>query len=208
MPSVKTNLKELNNGLPHLIWFGHSSYLLRINGINILVDPVFSGYASPYSFLGGCFPGSNVYGVEDMPDIDILLLTHDHYDHLDFDTVMKLQHKTKAIITSLGVGSHLQYWGIAANKITELDWWQSKEIFTGFRFTAAPARHFSGRGFTRAKTLWSSFILQAGEYKIYLGGDSGYDTHFSEIGRQYGPFDLAILENGQYDLRWKYIHVT
>jgi len=207
IPSVKTNLKELNSKSPELIWFGHSSYLLRINGINILVDPVFSGYASPFSFFGGCFPGSNVYTVEDMPEIDVLLITHDHYDHMDFDTVMKLQHKTKAIITSLGVGSHLEYWGIDAGKITELDWWQSKEIFPGITFTATPARHFSGRGFTRAKTLWSSFVLQAADYKIYLGGDSGYDSHFKEIGDKFGPFDLAILENGQYDLKWKYIHM-
>jgi L-ascorbate metabolism protein UlaG (beta-lactamase superfamily) len=207
IPSVKTNLKELESGTPVLVWFGHSSYLLRINGFNILVDPVFCGYASPFSFFGSCFAGSNVYTVEDMPEIDILVITHDHYDHMDFDTVMKLQPKTKSIITSLGVGSHLQYWGIDANKITELDWWQSTEIVPGVKFTATPARHFSGRGFTRAKTFWSSFVLQAAEYKIYLGGDSGYDSHFKEIGERYGPFDLAILENGQYDLKWKYIHM-
>ena len=141
-----------------------------------------------------------------MPQIDILLISHDHYDHLDFQTVVKLNHKTKHIITSLGLASHLDYWGINMNKITELDWNDSFEI-DGFKFTSAPARHFSGRSFERAKTLWASFILQSKNYKIYIGADSGYDTHFKQTGEKHGPFDLAILESGQYNEMWKPIHM-
>ncbi len=208
LPSVKTDLKNLPDGKPVLVWFGHSSYLIKINGKHILVDPVFSGYASPFKLKSAKnFNGSNVYSVEDMPPIDILLITHDHYDHLDYKTVLKLNKKTKQIITSLGVGSHLEYWGFDADKITELDWHDSAEKIEGIKFTAAPARHFSGRSFKRARTLWSSFILKTKDYSIYLGADSGYDIHFKEIGEKHGPFDLAILESGQYNEMWKPIHM-
>lgn len=110
-------------------------------------------------------------------------------------------------MTSLGVGAHLEYWGVPADKIKELDWWETASLSSGIKFTAAPARHFSGRGIVRNKTLWSSFVLEAGEYKFYLGGDSGYDTHFAKIGERYGPFDIAILENGQYNAHWANIHM-
>ena len=207
LPSVQTNLKELNHSQPVFVWFGHSSYLIRIAGLNILVDPVFSGNASPFRFFGKAFPGSNPYGVDDMPDIDILVLTHDHFDHMDYSTVTKLHPKVKFIITSLGAGAHLEYWGIPGEKIAELDWWEKFELPGAVTITATPARHFSGRTFTRNKTLWSSFVLRAGSYSIYLGGDSGYDDHFKSIGRQYGPFELAILECGQYGKNWPYIHM-
>jgi L-ascorbate metabolism protein UlaG (beta-lactamase superfamily) len=208
LPSVKTDLTNLPDGNPVLIWFGHSSYLIKINGKHILVDPVFSGYASPFKIKSAKnFDGSNVYDVDDIPQIDILVITHDHYDHLDYTTVKKLDKKTKHIITSLGVGSHLEYWGFDNNKVTELDWYDSIEKVAGIKFTAAPARHFSGRSFKRAKTLWSSFILKTKDFSIYLGADSGYDTHFKEIGEKYGPFDLAVLESGQYNEMWKPIHM-
>lgn len=207
LPSIKTDLKNLPNGNPVLVWFGHSSYLLKIDGKHILVDPVFSGYASPFKMKSAMnFDGSNIYSVDDMPQIDILLITHDHYDHMDYSTIRKLNHKTKHIITSLGAASHLDYWGINMNKITELDWNDTTEI-DGFIFTSAPARHFSGRSFKRSKTLWASFILKSKNHKIYLGADSGYDTHFKKIGETHGPFDLAILESGQYNESWKAIHM-
>ncbi len=208
LPSIKTDLKNLPDGKPVLVWFGHSSYLIKIDGKHILVDPVFSGYASPFNIKSAKnFEGSNVYSVDDMPEIDILLITHDHYDHLDYTTVKKLDKKTKHIITSLGVGSHFEYWGFDSNKVTELDWYDSAEKIDGIKFTAVPARHFSGRSFTRAKTLWSSFILKTKDFSIYLGADSGYDKHFKEIGEKFGPFDLAILESGQYNDMWKPIHM-
>ncbi|MBL7738232.1 MAG: MBL fold metallo-hydrolase [Chitinophagaceae bacterium] len=208
LPSVKTDMRSVAKDKPVIVWFGHSSYLICINGKNILVDPVFSGYASPFSFTGKSFKGSDIYRPEDMPDIDLLILTHDHYDHLDHQTVLKLKHRTKRIATSLGVGSHLQYWGVDKKMITEFDWWEEKQVLDDSTLTAAPARHFSGRSFTRNKTLWSSFILRSGGYNMYIGGDSGYDGHFKTIGEKHGPFDIAMLETGQYGNEWPYIHMT
>jgi L-ascorbate metabolism protein UlaG (beta-lactamase superfamily) len=207
LPSVKTDLKNLHTNAPMVVWFGHSSYFIRIAGKNILVDPVFSGHASPISFFGGNYAGSNVYSVDDFPPLDLLIISHDHYDHLDYPTVKALLPKVKQVVTSLGVGSHLQSWGYSASTIKELDWWEQITIADSLKITAAPARHFSGRGFKRAQTFWSSFILKTPHHNLYLGGDSGFDTHFKEIGEKYGPFDLAILECGQYNPMWKYIHM-
>lgn len=207
LPFIKTDLNKLTDDEPVLIWFGHSSYLLRINKKNILVDPVFSGNAAPLSFMIKAFPGSNEYKVEDIPHIDYLILTHDHYDHLDYKTIKKIHNKVGHIYCSLGISSHLIYWGVDEQKITEMDWWQAEQLNDELLLTAAPARHFSGRSVKRAHTLWSSFILKTPTHNIYLGGDSGYDTHFKTIGEKYGPFDLAILEAGQYNSMWPLIHM-
>lgn len=206
IPSIKTDLKNLNADEPTVIWFGHSSYLIHISNKNILVDPVFCGHASPFSFTTKAFVGANIYGVDDMPEIDILILTHDHYDHLDFETVVKLNDKTKAIYTALGVASNLTFWGIDESKITEFDWWDSKQV-DDIKIIATPSRHFSGRLFKRGQSLWSSFVLEADGYKIFIGSDSGYDATFKKIGEQFGGFDLAILENGQYNEAWAHIHM-
>ncbi|MXV52784.1 MBL fold metallo-hydrolase [Pedobacter sp. HMF7647] len=208
LPSVNTDLRKLENGKINIVWFGHSSYLLDVNGIKLLIDPVFSGHASPFDFFGKAFPGSNTYQADDMPDLDAVILTHDHYDHLDYETILKLKSRTRHFFTSLGVGSHLEYWGIKPASITELDWWESVKITHSIELTAAPARHFSGRGIKRFQTLWSSFILKAGDSKIFLGGDSGYDDTFKQVGEKYGPFDIALLECGQYGDSWPYIHMT
>ena len=207
LPSVKTDLHRLNSSQPVIVWFGHSSYFIRIGNKNFLIDPVFSGNASPLSFMMKAFPGSNIYKPEDMPAIDCLIITHDHYDHLDFKTVKKLRNKVDKIYCSLGIGSHLKYWGFDTNKIMEMDWWESKHLEHGISLTAAPARHFSGRGIKRGQTLWSSFILRTKDHNLYLGGDSGYDLHFKEIGDKLGPFDIAILEAGQYNTMWPLIHM-
>lgn len=207
LPHFKIDLKKLDYAKPTIIWFGHSSYLIHSKGFNILVDPVFSGNASPVTFFGKSFPGTDTYKPEDFPPIDILLLTHDHYDHLDYKTILKLNKKVDKIITSLGVGAHLEYWGIDKNKITEMDWWDRHQVNAEIEFTATPARHFSGRGLTRAKTLWSSFVLKMHGYKIFLGGDSGYDKQFKLIGEKFGGFHLAFLECGQYGENWPYIHM-
>lgn len=207
LPFVKTDLKKLNSTEPVLVWFGHSSYFIRLENKNFLIDPVFSGNAAPVSFMVKAFPGSNEYKTEDMPPIDYLILTHDHYDHLDFKTIRQLKDKVREIYCSLGISSHLKYWGVDENKITEMDWWQSEQVDSTILLTAAPARHFSGRGIKRGQTLWSSFILKTAAYNLYLGGDSGYDSHFKEIGEKYGPFDLAILESGQYNTMWPLIHM-
>ena len=207
IPFVKTDLKKLNASEPLIVWFGHSSYFIRIRNKNFLIDPVFSGNAAPVSFMIKAFPGSNEYTVDDMPSIDYLILTHDHYDHLDFKTIRKLRKKVNRIYCSLGIGSHLKYWGIEETKIIEMDWWQSEQLEENIKLTTAPARHFSGRGIKREQSLWSSFILKTPTHNLYLGGDSGYDTHFKEIGDKFGPFDIAILEAGQYNTMWPLIHM-
>lgn len=207
LPFVQTDLWQLTNQAPVLVWFGHSSYLLRVNGLHILVDPVFSNHAAPFSFMVKAYAGADSYTVQQMPDIDLLVQTHDHYDHLDAETIIALRPKIKKVITTLGTGAHFEYWGYDKACITELDWWQSTMPVPGIELTAAPGRHFSGRGLTRGKTLWASFILSTATHCIFIGGDSGYDTHFAEIGKRYGPFDLAILECGQYNAHWKYIHM-
>lgn len=212
LPSVKTDLIALADDVPTLVWFGHSSYLIKYAGKTVLVDPVFSGYASPVSFFGKSFPGTDVYSVADMPNIDLLILSHDHYDHLDYETITKLIPKTKHVCTALGVGAHLERWGVPSNNISEFDWNDTETLANGIRLTATPARHFSGRGLTRGKTLWTSFVLELpGDtsgtgYKLFLGGDSGYGAHIRDIGAKYGPFDLAILECGQYGTDWPTIH--
>ncbi len=206
IPSVKVDLKSLPSGENTLVWFGHSSYLMQIDGNRILVDPVFSGNASPLPGTMKSFPGTDMYGVDDLPEIDILLLSHDHYDHLDYRTIVELKGKVGRIVTALGVGAHLEKWGYAPDQITETDWHESVNLGSELMLFTCPARHFSGRSFKRNQTLWQSFVLKTSTLNLFLGGDSGFDTHFKDIGEKYGPFDLAILENGQYDKRWRYIH--
>ena len=206
LPSVITNLKTLKADKPTIVWFGHSSYLIKSKEITILVDPVLSGNASPVSYFGKSFKGSEMYTVEDLPAIDMLFISHDHYDHLDYKTIVKLIPKVKKFYTALGVGEHLEYWGVNPDNIVEFDWWDTHKVAKDIEVIATPARHFSGRSLTRAKSLWSSFVLNIHGYKLFLGGDSGYDTHFKLIGEKYGPFDIAMLENGQYGEEWPYIH--
>lgn len=190
-----------------ITWYGHSSYLIQISGLNILVDPVFSPRTSPFNFLGSLqYPGTEKLKAEDLPEIDILLITHDHYDHLDYQTILKLKPKTKHYLTSLGVGEHLQHWGIPETQFTEMAWYETKTI-AGLQFTACPARHFTGRSYKRNQSLWASFVLKSANQQLYLGGDSGYDSHFKEIGERFGSFDLAIVECGQYNTYWPYIHL-
>ena len=142
-----------------------------------------------------------------MPPIDYLVLTHDHYDHLDYKTVSRLKKKVSRIYCSLGIGAHLMYWGFAADIITEMDWWEVTQPDDQLTLVAVPARHFSGRGLKRFQSLWSSFVLKSPDHSIFIGGDSGYDTHFKEIGDRYGPFDIALLEAGQYNVQWPHIHM-
>ncbi|MFD0837077.1 MBL fold metallo-hydrolase [Mariniflexile aquimaris] len=207
IPSAKTDLKALNPKENVLIWMGHSTYFMQIDGKKILVDPVLSGNASPLSFTTNAYNGTDIYSTDDFPEIDYLFLSHDHWDHMDFKTLKKLKPKIKHIITGLGNGAHLEHWGFKSHIIMEGDWYDTLQLEEGFTVHITPARHFSGRGFKRAQTLWASFALQTPSTNIYIGGDSGYDTHFKTIGDKYGPFELAILENGQYDKKWKYIHM-
>ena len=206
IPAVKTNLFDIPIEQDILIWFGHSSYYIQLDGKRMLVDPVFSGDASPLPGFNKSFKGSDIYTISDFPEIDYLFITHDHYDHLDYKTIRAIRPKIKQVICGLGTGSHLERWGYAHDLIYEKDWHETFELHTGFIISTTSARHFSGRGFVRNNTLWLSFVLQTPSLKLFIGGDSGYDTHFTDIGNTHGPFDLVILENGQYDLNWKYIH--
>ncbi len=206
IPYEKTDLHTLDPDDNTLVWFGHSSYFMQVDGKRILIDPVLSGSASPLSFTTRSFEGADSYKVEDIPPIDYLFITHDHWDHLDYETVKKLEPDVKQVICALGVGAHLEHWGYAPEKIVELDWNESIDLGQGFMTTAAPARHFSGRTFRRNQTLWTAYVLQTPSLRLFIGGDSGYDTHFAQIGAQFDGFDIAILENGQYNDDWRYIH--
>lgn len=206
IPSIKTDLLSLPADKNLLVWFGHSSYYMQLSGKKILVDPVFSGNASPLPGTMKAFTGTDQYTVEDLPAIDYLFISHDHYDHLDYETIIKLKSKVGRVICGLGVGSHFEHWGYDSTMVFEKDWHESIVFDSTFTVHVTPARHFSGRGFSRNNTLWCSYVLQCDSLKIYIGGDSGYDTHFAEIGNKFGPFDLAIIENGQYNEAWRYIH--
>lgn len=205
IPTIKTNLNQLDKNKNYLIWFGHSSYLIQNEGKSILVDPVFD-QASPISFFNKPFPGTDIYKAEDMTNIDYLIITHDHWDHLDHSTILKLKNKIKTIICPLGVGEHFQHWGFELTRIRELDWNENTTPDNGFTIHCLPSRHFSGRGLSPNKTLWASFLIETPSTKVYIGGDGGYGTHFAEIAQKFPNIDIAILENGQYSPNWKHIH--
>ena len=206
VPTIKTDLHKLERDKDVLIWFGHSSYFIQIDGKRILVDPVFC-MASPVSFVNKPFKGTDIYKPEDMPDIDYLVISHDHWDHLDYNTVKKLKDRIGAVICPLGVGEHFEYWGFDKERLIELDWNEDANLAPGFMIHCLPARHFSGRRLTANQSLWASFLLEAPSQKIYIGGDGGYDTHYAEIGNRFPGIDLAILENGQYNEEWSLIHL-
>ena len=208
LPSVKTDLKKLDADVPVIVWFGHSTFLIKVRGKSILVDPVLSMRPSPVQFAGSkSYPGTRVYTASDFPDPDVIIITHDHYDHLDHKTISDLKSRTTLFCVPLGVGEHLEHWGVEPDRIVEFDWWESKTIVEDLELISTPARHFSGRGFQRDRTLWSSYVLKTGDHNIFLGGDSGYDEAFRKIGEKYGPFDIALLECGQYDVKWPNIHM-
>lgn len=207
LPSVKVNPDTLQEQEDWLIWFGHSGYFLQVENLRMLVDPVFSGNAAPLPGLNRAFPGTDRYQTSDFRQLDYLLITHDHYDHLDYQTIFGLHQKTRTIICGAGVGAHLEFWGVPKSKIREVVWGDSVELSSGCQLRVEPARHFSGRGFSRNNTLWVSYLLQTPKRSIYIGGDSGYGSHFSEICFKYGPVDLAILDNGQYNEAWREIHM-
>lgn len=189
-------------------WFGHSTVLLEMEGKRVLLDPMFSKTPSPVPVFGGKrYSETLPIEVEDLPPIDVVILSHDHYDHLDYDSIMKLKDKVSQFRVPLGVGSHLERWGIDRAKIQEHNWWEESE-FAGLRLVSTPARHFSGRRlFDRDSTSWCSWVIVGKQSTIYFSGDSGYGPHFKEIGEKYGPFDLTLIECGQYNERWSAIHM-
>lgn len=188
-------------------WYGHSAFLIEIEGKRILIDPMLSESSSPVGFMTKRFAYEKPIPIDELTDIDAIIISHDHYDHLDYKTIVKLSEHVGQFYTALGVGSHLKHWGINADKITELDWWQSAQ-FKDIEIVACPARHFSGRGLTdRNATEWASWTILGKKQKLYFSGDGGYGPHFKEIGKKYGPFDFAMLECGQYNEAWSAIHM-
>lgn len=188
------------------IWLGHSTILLSVDGKTILIDPIFSDHAAPVPIAAKRFQPPAI-ALDQLPPIDHIIISHDHYDHLDMETVKHFIGKDVAFLTPTGVGAHLRHWGVDADKITELDWWQDAEI-KGITFAATPSQHFSGRiGFVNNnKTLWASWVIQGQNQSVFFSGDSGYDTHYKDIGLKYGPFDIVFMENGQYNEGWRAVH--
>ncbi|MGR6544093.1 MBL fold metallo-hydrolase [Paenibacillus tundrae] len=210
-PVAEIDWNKVNNDEDSITWLGHSTYLLSMDNRKMLVDPMLESVASPVSFVGSKrYPYStDIYStiVSEMPTIDAVLITHDHYDHLDYTTVVELKDKVSRFIVPLGVSGHLVRWGVPASQITELNWWDEME-FEGITLALGPARHFSGRSlFNMNSTLWGSWVISGTENRLFISGDGGYGAHFEEIGRKYGPFDLAIIEGGQYDKKWSDIHM-
>ncbi|MGU3375732.1 MBL fold metallo-hydrolase [Chryseobacterium sp. M5A1_1a] len=206
LPSIKTNLKSLPADSNVLVWFGHSSFFLQVDGVKILVDPVFSGKASPTPWGVKAYKGSDIYTVDDMPKIDYMLLSHDHYDHLDYETVKALQPKVKFVICGLGAGAHYEKWGYTSKQILEKEWGEAVVVKQGFNIIAENTHHGSGRGFSPDQALWLSFYIQSPGMNIYYSGDGGYSDRFKTIAAKYPPIDWAIMECGQYNKAWQSVH--
>ena len=190
-------------------WLGHSTVLLEIDGWRVLTDPVWGPRASPSRFIGPKRFQPVPVAVRDLPGLDAVVVSHDHYDHLDYSTMRKMRRLAVPIVTSLGVGTHLEAFGIAPERIVELDWWQSHRIpNTGLTLTAAPSQHFSGRGLKDGNhTAWSSFVIESDHHKVFFSGDTGLTSEYTDIGQRLGPFDLVMLEVGAFHPAWGNIHL-
>ncbi|EYS97615.1 beta-lactamase [Cupriavidus sp. SK-4] len=208
IPAVKTDIKALDVSQDLVVWLGHSSYYVQLGGQRILIDPVFSTNASPVPWTNTAFDGTSLYSAADMPPIDVLLISHDHYDHLDYPSILALQSLVKQVVVGLGVGAHFEAWGYDMRLVHEANWYETVAHTPLLQIVVTPARHFSGRTFTRDKSLWVGFALATPERRIFFSGDSGYAPHFAEIGQKYGPFDWVALDAGQYDPRWANVHMN
>jgi L-ascorbate metabolism protein UlaG (beta-lactamase superfamily) len=208
--SIETlNLSEQNSDLQTKItWFGHSAFLLQTDGKNILIDPMFGRAPSPVPIFGNKrYSRKLPFKIEELPEIDLVILSHDHYDHLDYGSIKKLKAKVSQFVVPLGVGGHLERWGVQKENIKECNWWDEAD-FAGLSLVCAPSRHFSGRSLTdRNSTLWCSWVVKGNDFNLYFSGDSGYGPHFKEIGEKYGPFDVTLMECGQYHEKWSAIHM-
>ncbi|KRG68217.1 hydrolase [Pseudoxanthomonas dokdonensis] len=190
-----------------LFRLGHSTVLLKLRGQFWLTDPVFSERASPLQWMGPKRFHAPPISIEDLPPLQAVILSHDHYDHLDQDAITQLAGKTRQFVTPLGVGDRLAEWGVPRRQIRQLDWWQQVDI-EGLRLLATPAQHFSGRTpFDGNQTLWASWAIIDDDFKIFFSGDSGYFDGFKTIGEKLGPFDLTLMETGAYDPQWPYVHM-
>lgn len=207
----KIDTKSLINKVDttvRITWLGHSSFFIEMDGKNILLDPVFSDFVAPSSLVSRKrFNKEKPITIEQLPEIDVVVISHDHYDHLDYPTILKLKDKAKQFFVPLGVGNHLKSWNVKNEKIKEFDWWQELK-YKEITFAFAPSRHMSGRGISdQSSTLWGSWVLKGKEKNVYFSGDGGYGKHFEEIGKRYGSFDIALMECGQYNKLWADVHM-
>lgn len=208
LPVIPLDTQAFQTGETSLIWYGHSVGLLRINSKTILIDPMLGPDAAPIApFASKRYSENTLDLIDHFPEIDLLLLTHDHYDHLDLASMQKLIPKVKRYFVALGSARHLIKWGVKPELITEFDWWD-RETLEDIQITFTPSRHFSGRGATdRAKSLWGGWTLKTDKENIYWSGDGGYGDHFKEVGEKLGPFDFGVMECGQYNENWHAIHM-
>jgi L-ascorbate metabolism protein UlaG (beta-lactamase superfamily) len=211
LPSVNpldTWTTQPQSGL-RVTWLGHSTTLMEIDGVRILTDPVWGPRASPSALVGPKRFQPVPVSLREMPPVDVVIVSHDHYDHLDYPTIRALAKTNVPFVTSLGVGAHLEYWGVPPERITELDWWESHTLpQTGIVLTAAPSQHFSGRGLKdRNATLWSSFAVRSPKHAVFFSGDTGLTTEYRSIRQRLGPFDLVMLEIGAFHPAWGDIHL-
>jgi L-ascorbate metabolism protein UlaG (beta-lactamase superfamily) len=207
VPMVTTARLEAANGL-HITWYGHASVLVEIEGARVLFDPVWSDRVSPSAVVGPKRLHPVPVPLGDLPQLDAIVISHDHYDHLDLPTVRELlRTHTAPFLVPLGIGAHLERWQVPAERIIELDWNESTEVGS-LRFTATEAQHFSGRGFTRGGTLWASWVVTGPTRRVFYTGDTGYFDGFAAIGEKHGPFDAALVQIGAYDPMWPDIHMT
>ncbi|MCC2323575.1 MBL fold metallo-hydrolase [Bacillus wiedmannii] len=197
-----------NESLESVTWFGHSASLLKIEGKTLLLDPMFGEASSPFPlFNSKRYSGIFSLEREDLREIDAIIISHNHYDHLNYKSIMLLKDRVKHFYVPTGVAQYLIKWGVSPSKISEHNWWD-EITFDNIKLVCAPARHFSGRSMTdRDCSLWCSWLILGQETKVFFSGDSGYAPHFKEIGDKYGPFDLTLMECGQYDPRWSAIHL-
>lgn len=201
--------RPIHSGL-RATWLGHSTVLIEIDGHRVLTDPVWGARASPFRLVGPKRFHPVPLRLRQMPEVDVVVISHDHYDHLDYPTIRALaRHSAVPFVTSLGVGAHLEAWGVAPERITELDWWESHRVpGTGLTITAAPSQHFSGRGLKdRNGTLWSSMVVGTDGHRVFFSGDTGLTTEYGLIRERLGPFDLVMLEVGAFHPSWGDIHL-
>jgi L-ascorbate metabolism protein UlaG (beta-lactamase superfamily) len=207
VPLVRPRPDRVTDGL-HITWYGHASTLVEIDGARVLLDPVWSDRCSPSAVVGPRRLHPVPHELDEVGPVDAVVISHDHYDHLDVATVKQITRTQDAVfVVPLGIGAHLRRWRVPEHRIVELDWDESHDV-AGIRLTATPAQHFSGRGFTRDTTLWASWVVAGPAHRVYYSGDTGYFDGYKRIGAEHGPFDASLIQVGAYGEGWPDIHMT